>query len=173
MTVIAVILLILSILFLIFTRTTYCYIKYDGKFTLEFHFVIFSLTLTIPTKKSNERRPKLSFYPRLVNSLIKLLSVSEIEIKKLHLPTAGSEEIGRIFTLKYGVFSLFSSLFAYLEENTKRITVNEDSLILYPDDKSFHLDLRLYTELYNIVFCLFRIFPKMKFKKRKKVYVGN
>ncbi len=175
MTFTAIILLLIALLFFVFTRTTYVYIYYEKKLQLEFHFVIFSFILKYKEKNKSRSQITLGFYSALIKSLLSFSESAEIRVSALRIASHGSGKFERLFPVPYGIGALISMLFAYLDQKAKKITLDDDAVILTPDAEETVIKLKLYTEFYNLAYLLFKILLDLKKhrKKRKFLYVGN
>ncbi len=175
MTLTAIILISLALIFFILTRTTYVYIKYEKEFSLEFHFVIFSFTQKF-NKKSKNKGPAPLFYTSLIRHLNKLLNVSEVKVMQVCIsPSSKTDSYERLFPIPYGIGALFSAIFAYFKQNTKKITIEDNAVILTPSSTETKIEFRLYTELYNLLILLIKVtFDLIKYRKKRKLSnVGN
>lgn len=172
MTLLSLILLLFAALFLIFTRTTYVYLKYDECFVLQFHFVIFSFGIKL---RGEGGSMPLSIFPKTLRSLKRLAAHSEIRIIRLSFGSSDGARFENRFPLPYTAFALSSLFIAYFKANSKRIIIEENSIVLSPKGEGTSVDLRLYTELYNVIICLFSLGFNMLMhrKRRKRSYVGN
>ncbi len=174
MTAVAIFLIVFALLFYIVTRTTYLYLRYDGEFRLQIHFVIFSLTL-VNLGRDKGNGVSLGFYSSLIKNLGRLCRLSRIRIMRFSVASDRGNDFTGKFSLAYGISAAFSALFAYLEQNSKKITIEDNAVILTPDNNDTLIEVRLYTELYNVVISSAKlIFDLIKYSKKRKIrYVGN
>ena len=172
MTLLSVILLISALIFLVVTRITYVYLSFGNGLTIEFHFVIFSLKLGIKGEGSS---PSIGALPSIVSRLRGLSRRSEIRVMRISFGSYDTERFERRFPFPYGAFALSGLFLAYFKANSKRITFEENSITLSHLKEGAAVELRLYTELYNILICLIGIgVALLKHRKtRKRKYVRN
>ncbi len=175
MTFTAILLIILALGFFILTRTAYIYIKYKREFCLEFHFVIFSFALKTDERDRSSESLKLAFYSSLLKRLSRLIKRSEVRVMRLSLKNQSSDKAELTFPFPYGLGALISMLIAYFENNSKKLTIEDNAIILTPDTSDTEIELRLYTELFNIITALVLLtFDLYKNRKKRKLsYVGN
>ena len=176
MTGLALFLLIIAIVFYILTRETYVYVNYDGNLSIEFHLVIFSLVLSEEEKEQNSFKPRLRFYYLLFKELSKLSEKSCIRIYSIRLARLKNLLSPKKIAQSYFYHAVIFTIIAYFNEKSKKLILNKNALTLIPDTvKSDVINIRLSTELYNIIIALVKIlfhFNKNKKKGRVK-NVGN
>lgn len=176
MTAVSLILLVSALVFYILTRETYVVILYNNGIRIEFHLVIFSLILTEGEDEKGGVRPKIKFYTFLIKRLARLSERSCIRVNSIRLSKLKSLFSPDEITSSYIYHALISSLIAYLYQKSKKLTLENNALVLIPDSQDIsYVDIHLSTELYNIVYALTKIlFDYRKYKKRGKLKnVGN
>ncbi len=169
MTIAAILLTDFALMIFILTRTTYVYIKYNRVFSLEFHFVIFSLTLDLPAKNNTDNIAH-AFYPILLKRITNLIECCYIRVIRISIKNKRNERFEYFFPASYGRFALISAILAYLNNKSKKITIEQNAIVLNPDNAETAIDIRLYTELFKLLSMLFKLlFDLKKFSKKKEV----
>ncbi|MBQ7333141.1 MAG: hypothetical protein IJW38_02190 [Clostridia bacterium] len=123
---------------------------YEDKFFTEIDYSFF--TITLGKKKKRKKLGKIS--PKLFLPIKRtaefLLCRSDVKISKIKLKTEESDP--RKFGIRYrNAFSLFSALTVYLTKKTKKLTVNDDSIVIFtdPEEKNkFLFDVSITAPLY-------------------------
>ena len=168
MTAVSLILLLSDILFYVFTREAFVYVIYSNGLIIEFHLVIFSLVLTENQNKTKSLKPKINFYRALIKRISALSEKSVIRIKTIRLNKLKSLLSADKIIGSFGYHAAISALLAYFYQKSKKLITEENALVLIPDtNESSFVDIRLSTELYNIVFALLRLFFDLNKSRRK------
>jgi len=169
-------LLIFSILFFILTRETYVYIIFEKGLRLEFHLVLFSLILTEREGEKGQTKLKFRFYSSLAKRILRLSEKSCINVKRIYPAKLNSLLSPEKIVKPYFYNALISGLLAYFFGKSKRITMEDNALVLIPDKNDGSIvDIRVSSELYNILTALALIlFDFQKYKRKgKRKNVGN
>ena len=176
MTALSLCLLIFCILFFILTRQTYVYIFYDERLTLEFHLVIFSLVLRERKEEKNGEKPSVGFYFSLLKRISSLSEKSFISINKIYISKIQGHLAPKNIFVCYLYQSVISGFIAYFFGKARRLRLEDNAVTLIPDANDSNIvDIRVYSEFYNILSALLKIlFDFYKFRKKgRKKHVGN
>ena len=132
---------------------------------VELHLQITAFSFNVGTKdKDNPKKKKKNEDPRdsrkkreiILNSVFRLAEKGEIKINKLALPYFQTNGYFSPFFLPIGYKAFVSTLLAYIETRTKKITLGEDALILSPDINNIQCDITIKTRLFRIIQTGFR-----------------
>jgi len=166
---------LVSLLFII-TKTTIVNIRYEKELQIELHFIIFALFLKQKERKKTKKRPPLRFYSSLLKRILFLTKRSDIEIKKLSVPINKEPDHVKAFTLPYLFLGGEALILAYFSSFARKLKARDNSFTLISDKESSPLiDIKLKTELYNLLFCAILLsFDLIKtIVKRRNLNVGN
>ena len=155
-------------------------LKRVDTFTVEIHFVYFSITFKKKQKtlnfgkKSRAERKPTEFYTSLVKRISNLLSESRVDIEDLTLPKNLpfiTSELDSTFLAVPIVYTLTSYIFT----KAKSVTVKNPNFPFYTRDTSLSFDIVIKVPLiYLIVFFVGMRYDLMKAKRKKRaLYVGE
>ena len=118
--------------------------------------------------KTKSLKPKINFYRALIKRISALSEKSVIRIKTIRLNKLKSLLSADKIIGSFGYHAAISALLAYFYQKSKKLITEENALVLIPDtNESSFVDIRLSTELYNIVFALLRLFFDLSKSRRK------
>ncbi len=160
----------------IFTRTVWIKVIRSEGFKLELHMPILAIELSQGQKKKPPKKRRSggkgydlqrSEYLRIISSLMRIIEHSSVTVTKISVSSSGRENL-------YLYFPFIYSFLAYFKTKAKKITINDDAIILSPDSQGFLLEFTVKVELYRFLFSIVTLyFDIMKEKRRKDEKVGK
>ena len=155
-------------------------LKRVDTFTVEIHFVYFSITFKKKQKtlnfgkKSRAEIKPTEFYTSLAKRISALLSKSIVEIEDLTLPgnmPFFTSELDNTFITVPVIYTLTSYIFT----KAKSVTIRNPNFPFYNRDSSLSFDIVIKVPLiYLIVFFVCMRYDLMKAKRKKRaLYVGE
>lgn len=164
----------LIILLCLFAVISYAKVKLiiHGKTRVEITFTLFKLELyNFGSKKEGEKGSPLSFYRLLFGRLISLFRKSEVRLERLRVPVGRREDFATsAFTAPYGFHIAISTIIAYLRENSIKLIIDSNAVILSPDtEEHFSLTLSARTRLFYVLRTVLGIMSDQKSTKEKEV----
>ena len=156
----------------IFTRTVWIKVIRSDGFKLELHMPILAIEFSRRQKKPPKKKRRgggkgynleSSAYLRIVSSLMRIIEHSRVKVTKISVSSSGGENL-------YLYFPFIYSFLAYFKTKAKKITINDDAIILSPDNQGFLLELTVKVELYRFLFSIVTLFYDIKKQKRRKEY---
>ena len=144
---------------------------------VEIAFTLFSLELSDFGEGGTKKSP-LSQKRRIFSRILYLAEKSEITVKELRITRPGQEDYSPLgFTLPYGLHAVISALVAYLRKKSQSLNIDDNAIILVPDENEpFSLTLLLRARLFHVLHCALGIYKDTKEidkKRGKRDYVGN
>ena len=184
MAVILILLPIMTLIAFISTRETRVNVIKGDIWRVEIHFTLFALYLIereskrdTEYEKRSRKKVKLpfSFYARLWRNIAAALDSCEVELRELKVPALKNEIEASSFTSPYRYRTAISTLLAYIETKSKKLTVKDNAITLIPDDENyFHLNISFRLPLFNLIRTLRKILhDKRELKGRRIKNVGN
>ena len=179
MTALATLFMLLAIIIFVITRQTYVFASYDGELRLQFHLVFFALHLSEREDGDGSGRSAgFSFYTSLLGRLRSLAQRSAVAVETVQLKSRLALPFPFASLYPASVNAGVSLLLAYLFNNSKKLKLDDNVFISAPDSENDLIRLRLYTELYNLLFTLTLILldlhkSRIKYKRKNKKNVGN
>ena len=165
-----ILILVLFLLFYIFSQTIWVRIISEDVFKIEIHMPLLSLLL-----KSNNSRdkkkcgPRLSplAYLRIISAVIDKLNKSSVEIKSICIPINEIKQSGssilRSFVYQYLIFSVI----AYFKSKTNKISFEDNAFVLSPDIDEFHFYITIKSRLYEFVYAAWMFKKRFNFEMKK------
>lgn len=150
--------------------------KYEN-FRIELHFPILALILTDRKKKTREEE-KLTFrsYSLLFRDVARICENASVLIQSINVG-GGSEEFNEKSTLRpYRIHSMISVLIAYLAQNARKLTIEDNALTLAPDSpRGVTFEVTAVMTLFHAAYGALIIYNDIKktSKKVRNVDVGN
>ena len=162
MWVILVLLILSFLLFFVLTQEVMIKLIKKESIIVELHLQIIAISFNVGTKnKDNPKKKKKSEDSRkkreiILNSVFRLAERGEIKIDKLALPYFQTNGYFSPFFLPIGYKAFVSTLLAYIETRTKKMTLGEDALILSPDINNIQCEITVKSRLFRIIHTVFR-----------------
>ncbi len=168
---------IFLIFLFILTERVRIIVKKDETFSLEFHFVFIAICFKKSEHESDGSGLSPRFYARLFSRLSELAEACEVKIERITLPTDSDNFSRTTLTRPFRYHSAVSAAIAYLTAKAKRLTLDDNAIILASDSNvPFGFYLIAKTSLFNLLRAsaslLFHIIKHRK-RRKKKENVGN
>ena len=117
---------------------------YDGIFSVSFDYSFFSFIMTEKENKKGFQKISHKLFLPIKRAVEFWLSGAELKISEIKIKTTEGDP--KKFSVKYrNAFSLFSALTVYLSKKTKKLSLTDDSIVIFknPDEASkYILDVR-------------------------------
>lgn len=164
--------ILLFLIFFIFSREIWVRVKNGEFLTVEIHMPIFALVLTKKNKKKgkkqkdNENELSALTYVRIVIKTLKRFKKCEVVVKRITPPQRTKEFSYSTLTKPYGYHSLIYAILAYLETKVEKLTLEENAVNFIPSNSLFLCDITVKARLYEIAFGSFCLYRNIKKEKR-------
>ena len=163
------------------TRIALVKIIKDDIWGVEIHFPLSAIAFfqndsDKKKNKKNKRKPKkpTAYYVSLIRRLLKLSEVSEVHISQLVLPVSKIEYASLEATRPWGYHTLISTMLAYLGSQSKKLTIDDNAIILNPDEENLKLNIIFKVRLFYLLRAILYLRKDdVKHKKQRKKHVGK
>ena len=154
------ILLIVFILFFIFTRQSIVRIANIDETRIEIHMPIFAIVIGQRRRQKSDKKRKMN-RRAIFAAVRRLVKNGKININKVKLPY--SEDVS--FAKEIGYNILYATTISYIESICGGLNFIDNAIILSPDVKNIQYDISISSYLYEIFYAIIRLgFHKLKEK---------
>ena len=173
-----IIISVLTFITYLLTRKISIVIKKDEHWRVEVHFTLGALrikknvTKQSENKKTDGERKKSDahHYREIFHRLMKIFAHSEIRIRKLYIPcTADEDDLpSKDATRPWRYHSVIFALLAFLRANSKKLTIDDNAIILNSDTPKLSVDLNVKVRLFRVIGTVAVFIFSENVMKRKK-----
>ena len=153
-------LLILFLIFYVFTRQTWVRIIKEDDLKIEIHLPILAIQVINrqndgDNKKNSGEDQKLSYraYLRIISAVLERSKNYEVVIKKITLPYS-SDRVDKSIVGALRKHALICAVIAYLRTKSQKLFLEDNAITLSPDITKTHFYVTAKARLYEVIYAL-------------------